>query len=208
MCIYIYEVSVVGVGPLLGMLCGCVVGVRCWGAGACVLSSVFGGEGRLKDHARLSPVFCSALLLGISIAGFYHHPPCPMAPRLVLPTYKGQVSWQQLNPKTIQSATGARYERYKRSTAFAGARAAGMTKRDRYVDVREGYVKKGRQLLDGELGSIVRGASAPVIALWQGEGRGRLGRRRLFHARGNRALRASSLVRRKLLRSPIRCACT
>ena len=131
----------------------------------------------------------------------------PFAPRLLF-RYRRPVVWQQLNPKTIQSATGARYERYKRSTAFAGARAAGMTKSDRYVDVREGYVKKGRQLLDGELDSIVRGASAPVIALWQGEGRGRLGRRRLFHARGNRALRASSLVRRKLLRSHIRCACT
>ena len=181
---------------------GCAAGVRLH---ACCLPSLV-GRGRLKDPARLSPVFCSRLLLGISIAGLYHHPPCPMATRLVRP-YKGSVSWQQLNPKRMGSAAGARYERYKRSTAFAGARAAGMTKRDRYVDVREGYVEKGRQLLDGELGSIVRGASAPVIALWQGEGRGRLGRRRLFHARGNRALRASSLVRRKLLRSPIRCTC-
>jgi hypothetical protein len=93
-----------------------------------------------------------------------------MAPRLGFPTYKGPVSWQQLNPKCIQSATGARYERYKRSTTFAGARAAGMSKMDRYVDVHQGYVKKGRQFSDGELDSTVRGASAPVIALWQGEG--------------------------------------
>jgi hypothetical protein len=84
--------------------------------------------------------------------------------------YKGPVSWQQLNPKCIQSATGARYERYKRSTTFADARAAGMSKMDRYVDVHQGYVKKGRQFFDGELDSTVRGASASVIALWQGEG--------------------------------------
>ncbi len=119
----------------------------------------------MKDQARLSPVFCSRLLLGISIAGLYHHPPCPMVRQ-----YKGPVSWQQLNPKCIQSATGARYERYKRSTTFADARAAGMSKMDRYIDVRQGYVKKGRQLFDGELDSTVRGASASVIALSQGEG--------------------------------------
>jgi hypothetical protein len=144
---------------------GCVVGVRVHVY--CLPSLV--GRGRLKDQARLSPVFCSRLLLGISIAGLYHHPPCPMAPSLMR-QYKGPVSWQQLNPKCIQSATGARYERYKRSTTFADARAAGMSKMDRYIDVRQGYVKMGRQLFDGELDCTVRGASAPVIALWQGEG--------------------------------------
>jgi hypothetical protein len=118
---------------------------------------------------RLSPVFCSGLLFGISLAGLYHHPPCPMAPRVVF-HYIGPVIWQQLNPKHIHSATGARYERYKRSETFADARAAGMSKMDRYIDVREGYVKKGRQLFDGELNSTVRGASAPVIAVSQGEG--------------------------------------
>ena len=45
-----------------------------------------------------------------------------------------------------------------------------MCKMDRCIDVRQGYVKKGRQLFDGELDSTVRRASAPVIALWQGEG--------------------------------------
>jgi hypothetical protein len=84
--------------------------------------------------------------------------------------YKGPVRWQQLNPKRIDSAAGARYERYKRSTTFEEARAAGMRKMDRYIDVRQGYVKKGRQFFDGGLDSTVRGASASVIALSQGEG--------------------------------------
>jgi hypothetical protein len=83
--------------------------------------------------------------------------------------YKGPVRWQHLNPKRINSAAGVRYERYKRSTTFEEARAAGMWKGDRYTDVRQGYVKKGRQLFDGELDSTVRGASASVIALSQGE---------------------------------------
>ena len=68
------------------------------------------------------------------------------------------------------SAAGARYERYKKSITFEEARAAGMWKSDRYVDVRQGYVKKGSQLFDGELDSIVRGASASVIAMSQCEG--------------------------------------
>jgi hypothetical protein len=170
--IYVYEVSVVCWGPLLGMLFGCVVGVRCCVVGvrvlACCLPPLV-GRGRLKDQARLPLVFCSRLLLGISIAGLYHHPPCPMATRLVRP-YKGSVSWQQLNPRRMGSAAGARYERYKRSITFEDARAAGMWKGDRYTDVRQGYVKKGSQLFDGELDCIVRGASASVIAMSQGEG--------------------------------------
>jgi hypothetical protein len=92
-----------------------------------------------------------------------------MAPRVVF-HYKGPVIWQQLNPKNLHSATGARYERYKRSDTFADARAAGMSKMDRYIDVREGCVKKGRQLFDGEVHSTVRAASARVIAVSQGEG--------------------------------------
>jgi hypothetical protein len=158
----------------LGYIARYAVGVRCWGCvvgvrvHVCCLPSLV-GRGRLKDQARLSPVFCSRLLLGISIAGLYHHPPCPMAPNLVR-QYRGPVRWQQLNPKNIQSATGARYESYKRSTTFADARAAGMSKMDRYMDVRQGYVTMGRQLFDGEFDSTVRGASTPVIALSQGEG--------------------------------------
>ncbi len=136
--------------------------MRCWGAIACLLSSVVGGEGRLKDQARLSRVLCSRLLLDISIAGLYHHPPCPM--------YSGPVRWQQLNPKRKYSAAADRYDRYKTAANFKDARSAGMNTMDRSFDDHHGYVELGCKLLHGELNSTVRGASVPVIDLSQGEG--------------------------------------
>jgi hypothetical protein len=91
-------------------------------------------------------------------------------PARLLRSYKGPVLWQQLNGRMVGSASHARYERYKSSRTIADAYAAGMQTGGLYIDIRRGYVKMGMQLFDGELDSTVRGASAPVIALWQGEG--------------------------------------
>ena len=73
MCIYMYEVSVGG--PLLGMLSGCVVGVHCWGAIACVLSSVVGGEGSVEG----SSPFVTCLLFEVVARHFDRGPLSPPA---------------------------------------------------------------------------------------------------------------------------------
>ncbi len=153
-----------------------------------------------------------------------------MAPRGLSHHFTGTVIWQQLNPKKIKSAAHDRYERYKMSRTFPDAAAAGMTKQDRFYDVQHGYVKAGKECASESDGSCIMrrptmGPVAPTqIACASGTAARRqcardrtvtartpassLVRRRLVPARGNRALRASSLVRRKLLRSPIRWPCT
>ena len=78
--------------------------------------------------------------------------------------------WKRPNERIVGTPSHARYERYKSSRTIADALAAGMSNKDRCVDARGGYVKKGRQLFDGELDSTVRGASVPMIDLSQGEG--------------------------------------
>ena len=70
MCIFVYEVSVGG--PVLGMLSGCVVGVRCWGAITCLRSSVVGGEGSGEGS---SPLVTCRLFDGVA----RHHPARPAA---------------------------------------------------------------------------------------------------------------------------------
>jgi hypothetical protein len=54
--------------------------------------------------------------------------------------YNNQVTWQQRNPKRSETASHARYERYKISKTVADARAAGMRGIDLQHDMANGFV--------------------------------------------------------------------
>ena len=54
--------------------------------------------------------------------------------------YNKQVTWQQRNPKRFETASHARYERYKISKTVADARAAGMRGADLQHDMTNGFV--------------------------------------------------------------------
>ncbi len=51
-----------------------------------------------------------------------------------------QVTWQQRNPRRSETASHARYERYKTSKTVADARAAGMRGIDLQPDMANGFV--------------------------------------------------------------------
>jgi hypothetical protein len=128
----------------------------CFAPELCAFAAPLGCVVGMRVHAC-----CRQSFVGSSNfdRGPCHDPPCPMAPRLSI-RYKGPVIWQERNPKYPGSAARARYDRYKSSSTFADAIAAGMHTRDIAWDVKHEYVKSNRPLFESELaspGSMFRG---------------------------------------------------